>query len=283
MVTQYSSKHLIDILRPKSEQKVGNKHRSSAEFEIEARKLQEAIKSRRQSNDHGFSQPREIDNIARQQDILAQMKELAPSIRNINYQDEMGNTALHYAVEDRLVDVVKYLLEIGADFAIKNNNEYTPKDRLDYYSLNDHVSDNKYALQIALLFKFIEISRREQKDKKIGLAFLMTAVVASVAASITAIFVAIPLLAGLGIAVGIGMVGFTGGHFLYKDDAWYHIPSERNHTDQSQSVLDKNQDKISSDSRTLPMIFRDGQHNDGGIVAQSIDITDDGRHQPRIM
>ena len=53
------------------------------------------MKSRRQSNDHGFSQPREIDNIARQKDILAQMQELAPSVRNINYQDEMGNTALH--------------------------------------------------------------------------------------------------------------------------------------------------------------------------------------------
>jgi ankyrin repeat protein/tetratricopeptide (TPR) repeat protein len=49
---------------------------------------------------------------------------------NINFQDETGNTALHLAVLNNKIPVVKYLLKKQADRTIKNKAGETPEDIL---------------------------------------------------------------------------------------------------------------------------------------------------------
>jgi len=46
----------------------------------------------------------------------------------VNLQDLDGNTALHIATLNNNIDVVKLLLENGADKEIKNKNEKTALD-----------------------------------------------------------------------------------------------------------------------------------------------------------
>ncbi len=44
---------------------------------------------------------------------------------NIQSEDEDGNTPLHWAVHEGYIDIVKYLVSIGADIHATNKNMYT--------------------------------------------------------------------------------------------------------------------------------------------------------------
>ena len=45
---------------------------------------------------------------------------------NLQITDEDGNSPLHWAVHEGYMDVVKYIISIGADIHATNNNLYTP-------------------------------------------------------------------------------------------------------------------------------------------------------------
>ena len=47
---------------------------------------------------------------------------------NINFQDKIGNTALHYLCEDEKYDIAIELIKRGGDVEIKNNEGKTPLD-----------------------------------------------------------------------------------------------------------------------------------------------------------
>ena len=47
---------------------------------------------------------------------------------NVNAQDSMGNTPLHYAYGSNFVNCVKLLIDYGANTSIKNNNDHFPLD-----------------------------------------------------------------------------------------------------------------------------------------------------------
>ena len=66
------------------------------------------------------------------------IKELVKSGVDVNAQDIIGNTVLHYAVLSRSAVICSYLLCMGARLAIKNGQDFTPADRarvLSYYEL----------------------------------------------------------------------------------------------------------------------------------------------------
>ena len=45
---------------------------------------------------------------------------------HLNLQDESGNTALHYAVTENHLDLIKMLLSKGASVVLKNGKNMTP-------------------------------------------------------------------------------------------------------------------------------------------------------------
>ena len=46
----------------------------------------------------------------------------------INQRDNIGNTALHFACLNGLIEIVRILHRAGADMQIKNNNQESPLD-----------------------------------------------------------------------------------------------------------------------------------------------------------
>lgn len=67
---------------------------------------------------------------------LFYVEELLKAKANYDNQDCFGNTALHIAAGDpKRKDIVKVLLDAGADYRIKNKDEIAPK--------NDLINDNK--------------------------------------------------------------------------------------------------------------------------------------------
>lgn len=61
---------------------------------------------------------------------VAAMKELISRGANINYQNSAGRTALHVACNPGNVEIIKLLLDHGADLSITDNQGKTPKDIL---------------------------------------------------------------------------------------------------------------------------------------------------------
>ena len=49
---------------------------------------------------------------------------------NINYKDDLGNTALHYAAKHQHFNIIRILLDRGADVSIKNDDYQEPRDIL---------------------------------------------------------------------------------------------------------------------------------------------------------
>jgi ankyrin repeat protein len=65
-------------------------------------------------------------NIASELDNLSFVKLLLTRRAKLNLRDQDGNTALHSAVAEGYVDVVRVLLEHGADYRVKNSFGNTP-------------------------------------------------------------------------------------------------------------------------------------------------------------
>ena len=59
-------------------------------------------------------------------DIFRQIYTLQKEYININYTDENGNTALHYACDEGNLKIVEILIQANCDTNIKNNNKQTP-------------------------------------------------------------------------------------------------------------------------------------------------------------
>ena len=59
-------------------------------------------------------------------EILEQILSLPKKLKNINFQDENGFTALHYSCDEGNFKIVKILLKINCETNIKNNEKKTP-------------------------------------------------------------------------------------------------------------------------------------------------------------
>jgi hypothetical protein len=68
----------------------------------------------------------------RQTRLALYMLKKAANRLNVNAQDEGGMTALHYAAALGQPDLLKALIDRGADESLKNNQEQLPKDVCDY-------------------------------------------------------------------------------------------------------------------------------------------------------
>ena len=63
-----------------------------------------------------------------QDTTLERIKELLNIGFNINTQNDLGDTLLHYACEYKHYDIIQFLLSKNADINIKNEKGYTPFD-----------------------------------------------------------------------------------------------------------------------------------------------------------
>ena len=59
-------------------------------------------------------------------EILEQIVSLPEELKNINYQDENGNTALHYSCDEGNLKIVEILLKANCETNIRNNEKKTP-------------------------------------------------------------------------------------------------------------------------------------------------------------
>ena len=59
-------------------------------------------------------------------EILGQINSLPENIKNINYQDENGFSALHYSCDEGNIKIVEILLKANCDTNIKNKEKKTP-------------------------------------------------------------------------------------------------------------------------------------------------------------
>ena len=98
------------------------------------------------------------------------MEQIEKYKASINTQNSEGNTALHGIIENGHLDSIKKFEKFGADFNIKNNQNYTPL--LKFLTLYEQ---NKHEIYKAISFnKFIEIMQNfiyfgakiEDEDKK---------------------------------------------------------------------------------------------------------------------
>ena len=59
-------------------------------------------------------------------EILGKINNLPENLRNINYQDENGFSALHYSSDEGNLKIVDILLESNCEINIKNSFDQTP-------------------------------------------------------------------------------------------------------------------------------------------------------------
>ena len=64
---------------------------------------------------------------AAKENNVAQIQKMLQAGENINAKNSLGNTALHYATAAENSDMVKFLLENGADATIANDKGWTPQ------------------------------------------------------------------------------------------------------------------------------------------------------------
>lgn len=74
---------------------------------------------------------------------LDDVKILLQSNADINARGEKGFTPLHYAVEQRRIEVVEYLLSVGADPCIINDNGDTAQDLAELLEYDEILSSLK--------------------------------------------------------------------------------------------------------------------------------------------
>jgi len=61
-----------------------------------------------------------------QNDII--FVECGVELPNLNHQDNNGDTPLHLAVKNQNFEIIKFLVEHGADLSIKNEQNQTPDE-----------------------------------------------------------------------------------------------------------------------------------------------------------
>ena len=71
---------------------------------------------------------------------LATVQSLIAQGENVNAQNSLGNTALHFAVNNGNADMVKFLLENGADASIANAKGWSPVTIAEKKQLNDFIN-----------------------------------------------------------------------------------------------------------------------------------------------
>ncbi len=77
---------------------------------------------------------------AAQKNDLATVQSLIAQGENVNAQNSLGNTALHFAVNNGNADMVKFLLENGADASIANAKGWSPVTIAEKKQLNDFIN-----------------------------------------------------------------------------------------------------------------------------------------------
>ena len=77
---------------------------------------------------------------AAQKNDLATVQSLIAQGENVNAQNSLGNTALHFAVNNGNADMVKLLLENGADASIANAKGWSPVTIAEKKQLNDFIN-----------------------------------------------------------------------------------------------------------------------------------------------
>lgn len=74
---------------------------------------------------------------------LLVIKMLVNAGANINAQDHRLRTPLHRAAQYGYIEIVKYLLKVGADPKIKDYSDWTPCDRIDLFGTADAATNVK--------------------------------------------------------------------------------------------------------------------------------------------
>ena len=120
----------------------------------------------------------EFVNAVRDGDV-AQIESYLASGENINAKNALGNTALHYAVASDNTEMVKFLLENGADANIANSKGWTPAAIAEKKNLKDIVnifqSDKDNKDLSALVAKASEnINKSEDKVDEIKAGVIET-------------------------------------------------------------------------------------------------------------
>ena len=84
-------------------------------------------------------------------DLFDQILSLPKKLLNINYQDEKGNTALHYACDEGNLKIVEFLLNAKCDPNISNNKKETPlhlASKGGYFDISKKLIENGALLNI---------------------------------------------------------------------------------------------------------------------------------------
>ena len=84
-------------------------------------------------------------------EILEQILSLPEDIRNINYQDEEGSSALHYACDEGNLKIVEILLKANCETNIKNNKMKTPlhlASKRGYFDISKKLIENGALLNV---------------------------------------------------------------------------------------------------------------------------------------
>jgi len=86
--------------------------------------------------------------------------------------DREGNTALHYAVRNRLPDVVKQLILAGVDVHARNvHNETAPEMAVEQLARSARPEGKEYASSQAMLVRFVDekvLRRKQQRQPTFG-------------------------------------------------------------------------------------------------------------------
>ena len=84
-------------------------------------------------------------------EILAQIFSLPNNLKNINYQDENGYSALHYACDEGNLKIVEILLKANCETNIKNNEKKTPlhlSSKRGYFDISKILIENGALLNV---------------------------------------------------------------------------------------------------------------------------------------
>jgi ankyrin repeat protein len=89
-------------------------------------------------------------------------------LNNINIKDEVGNTALHYAIAfSHSWKTIRYLFDAGADFFLQNNLNITPYQLLtnnDFNTFNEIYDDDSDEYKYHINILIIDVLSKESNN-----------------------------------------------------------------------------------------------------------------------